>query len=139
MYLIDTNVLSELRKGNTAKINEQVALWASSVHLDDLYISVITLQEIQTGILLLKRKDPVQAGLLQKWMNEYILVEFKGRILTIDIETALTCSQLHVPDKRPYADSLIAATAITHKLTLVTRNISDFNSLKVNLINPWSS
>ena len=137
MFLVDTNVVSELRKGNTSKINENVALWADSVNLNELYISVITLQELQTGIFLLKRKDEKQALILQQWFEGYVLQAFRERIVPIDSKIALVCADLHVPDKRPYADSLIAATAIQHSMTLVTRNISDFSGLDITIFNPW--
>lgn len=139
MYLLDTNVLSELRKGKTAKINPNVEKWAESVKLSDLYISVITLQEIQTGILLLERKDETQAKILQTWFNEYVRVSFKDRTLDVCQSVALLCSNLHVPNPRPYADSLISATAQWHGFSLVTRNIDDFTGQNINLINPWTA
>ena len=139
MYLLDTNVVSELRKANTPNIDSNVESWAKTVPVGELHISVISVQEIQTGIDLKMRKDEVQAIRLQEWFNENVLKTFENRIVPIDEAIALVCAKLHVPNKRPYADSLIAASANHHNMTLVTRNVGDFEGLTTKLLNPWDN
>lgn len=135
MYLFDTNVLSELRNPSTA--HEQVWLWANTVHDDDVYISAISLLEIQMGILLSERKDRLKARVFKRWLHEVILPTFTNRLLPINSEISLACATLHVPNPRSERDAFIAATAKVHGLTLVTCNTADFTGMGVHLINPW--
>lgn len=137
MYLLDTNVVSELRKCSTGKGNASVGNWARTVAPNELYLSAITILEIEMGILLKQRKDPKQGALLRQWMNQKMLPAFEGRILPLDTTIALTCAKLHIPDPKSERDAMIAATAITHQLTVVTRNIDDFKHTGVKLLNPW--
>ncbi len=136
MYLLDTNVVSELRKAGRADSN--VVAWASKVATGTLYISAITLLEIELGILLLERRDQPQASILRVWMQSHVLPAFEGRVLPVDTAVALQCAQLHVPNRRAERDALIAATAVVHGMTVVTRNVNDFEGTGALLINPWA-
>jgi toxin FitB len=137
MYLLDTNVISELRKIRVGRAAPQVAQWAESVDAGDLYISVITVQELEIGVLLAERRDPVQGAVLRAWLVERALPAFNQRILDVDKTVAQRSAQLHVPNPRPVRDGLIAATALVHNMTVVTRNVADFAPMGVVLINPW--
>lgn len=136
MYLLDTNVLSELRRRRRA--DPDVLAWAAAMAEASAFISVISLFEIERGILLAERRDPGQAAHLRRWLETRILAEFDDRILPVDEAVALRCARLHVPDPRPDRDALIAATALVHGLTVVTRNMTDFEGTGVALINPWA-
>jgi len=137
MLLLDTNVVSELRKAKTGKINPNVKVWAESVSPTTLFLSVVTLLELEMGIGLIERRDLAQAALLRTWLNHHVLPTFDDRILVIDVATALCCGRLHVPDPRSDRDALIAATAIVHDMTVVTRNVADFKPTGVQIFNPW--
>ncbi|MEW5291670.1 MULTISPECIES: type II toxin-antitoxin system VapC family toxin [Erwinia] len=136
-YLLDTNVVSELRKAGTRKIDANVARWAMTVDAGDLFISAITLLEIERGILSLARRDLKQASVLRKWFDLRVQSEFAHRCLPVDADVALHCAGLHIPDKRSETDALIASTAYWHDMILVTRNTQDFDHLGVELVNPW--
>lgn len=136
-YLLDTNVISELRKAGTLKIDPNVVRWAESVDAGDMFISALTLMEIEKGILKHERKDKLQAQLLRHWFSHYVLREFAERTLPMDAEIALYCARLHVPDRRSECDAWIAATAWRHDMVLVTRNTRDFEGMGVALLNPW--
>lgn len=138
MLLLDTNVVSELRKINTPRVNPNVALWQSRVPATDLYISVITLMEIEVGILRLARHDAIQAAILRDWLEKKVLPEFAPRTLLVDQAVAFRCARLHVPNPKPDRDALIAATALVHGMSIVTRNGSDFADLGVTVVNPWT-
>lgn len=137
MYLLDSNVISEIRKIPSGKANQQVKQWAESCPAGDMFLSVITLMELNKGILSMKRKDAVQGQHLEDWFRYQVLPSYQGRILPITGKIALCCSSLHVPNPQPAFDSLIAATALVHDLIVVTRNIKDFGVTGVNLINPF--
>ena len=113
-YLLDTNVVSELRKIRLGKADRRVALWADSVDASDLFISVITVQEIEIGVLLAERRDPKQSAILRSWLARQVLPAFEGRILAVDTTVAQRSARLHVPNPRPVRDGLIAATALVH-------------------------
>ncbi len=139
MYLLDTNVVSELRKIRAGKADSRVADWADSIDATDLYLSAITIQELEIGVLLAERRDPSQGSVFREWMDGYVLPAFNGRILAIDTAVAQRSARLHVPDPRPVRDGLIAATALVHGMTVVTRNVSDFEPTGVSILNPWTS
>ena len=136
-YLLDTNVVSELRKVRAGKADPAVAHWADTVEASDLFLSAITVQELETGVLLVERRDPAQGALLRRWMEELVLPAFAERILPVDEIVARRAAALHVPDPRPVADALIAATALVHTMTVVTRNVGDFEPMGVRVLNPW--
>ncbi|WPO98441.1 type II toxin-antitoxin system VapC family toxin [Pseudomonas sp. HR96] len=137
MYLLDTNVVSELRKARSAKADPGVVEWAQGVAAGDLFISAVTLLELETGVLRIQRKDASQGAILRTWIDQHVLPVFAGRVLAIDSAVALRCARLHIPDPRQETDALIAATALLHGMTVVTRNIRDFQHMGVPLLNPW--
>lgn len=137
MFVLDTNVVSELRKIRLGRADRYVAQWADSVDAVHLYLSAITVQELETGVLLVERRDPVQGAMFRTWLDSQVLPAFAGRILPVDTAVALRSARLHVPDPRPVRDCLIAATALVHGMTVVTRNIADFEASGVMLLNPW--
>lgn len=137
MYLLDTNVVSELRKVGAGRADPKVAQWALSVETASLFVSVITIQELEIGIQLAMRRDSTQGELLRQWMNQHVLPAFEGRVLSVDLAVVQRSAALHVPNPRPVRDGLIAATALVHGLTVVTRNLADFQHCGVTLINPW--
>lgn len=135
MYLLDTNVVSEMRR--RARMAPAVAAWAAQVRPIDLYLSVITVMELETGARLVGRRDPEQGRRLVAWIERQILRAFDGRILPIDLAVARRCAALHVPNPRPINDALMAATALDHRLAVVTRNVRDFDGTGVTVLNPW--
>ena len=137
MYLLDTNIISELKKLDSGKIHPQVQRWAYSINLMQTKISVVSITEIRTGILSLARKDQAQAASLDNWFTNRLLPAYRTRTLSVDTEVALICAQLHILAKRPINDAYIAATAIAHNLTPVTRNVRDFQGLPLMLENPF--
>ena len=137
MFLLDTNVVSELRKIRLGKANRHVANWADSVDATELFLSVITIQELEMGVLLVERRDPTQGKVFRTWLNDHVLPTFSDRVLPVDIAVAQRSARLHVPDPRPVRDALIAATALVHGMTVVTRNAADFEPTGVLILNPW--
>ena len=138
MFILDTNVVSELRKVRSGKADMHVAAWADSVAATDLYLSAITIQELEIGILMAERRDPAQGAVFRTWLDHHVLPAFAGRILPVDTAVAQRSALLHVPDPKPIRDGLIAATALVHGMTLVTRNLSDFEPMGVTILNPWN-
>jgi toxin FitB len=139
MFVLDTNVVSELRKVRLGKADTHVSTWASSVDAADLYVSAITIMELELGVLSIERRDATQGAMLRSWLEHQVLPEFSGRTLPVDTAVALRCARLHIPDKRSERDALIAATALVHGMAVVTRNIDDFVLTGVSLINPWAA
>ena len=135
MYVLDTNVISELRRPKIA--NPKVLAWAAATPVTDTFLSAITILEIELGALLLERKDKANGKRLREWIDTHILVRFDGRILAVDTAVAQCCARLHVPDRRAERDALIAATAVVHAMTVVTRNVADFGMSGVKVLNPW--
>lgn len=138
MFLLDTNVVSELRKIRSGKAHPNFAQWAAGVETIDLFISAMTMQELEIGVLRAERRDSAQGAILRTWLENHVLRAFNGRILPIDAAVARLSARLHVPDPRPVGDALIAATALLHAHTLVTRNTQDFDVVGLNVLNPWS-
>ena len=137
MYLVDTNVVSELRKAKAGKADGNVTAWAESVLAVTLFLSTITILELEVGVLLIERCDPNQGSVLRTWLEDHVLVAFSGRILSVDTAVARRCGTLQVPDRRPDRDAIIAATALVHGMTVVTRNTCDFEPTGVPTLNPW--
>jgi hypothetical protein len=135
MYLIDTNVWSELR--NRGRGDANVRAWAATANEAEIYLSVVTVFELERGVQLMERRDAQQGARLRDWLEQHVLAPFHEQILTIDVAIARRCARLHVPDPRPERDALLAATALTHGLTVVTHNTADFEPMGVALLNPW--
>jgi predicted nucleic acid-binding protein len=137
MFLLDTNVISEMRKAGVGKAHCNVITWLSQADASSFYVSAVTIMELELGVLLVTRRDPAQGARLRKWMDEKVLPEFADRTLSIDRAVALRCARLHAPDPKPERDAFIAATALVHGMTVVTRNGIDFEATGVPLLNPW--
>lgn len=136
-YLLDTNVLSELRKVGDGKADANVTKWVGAQDSNDLFISAITILEIERGILTIQRRDAAKGSRLRGWMDSRVRPEFAERVLPIDDAIATRCAHLHIPDRRNEAAALIAATALVHGLTVVTRNVQDFDDTGVIVVDPW--
>ena len=139
MYLLDTNVVSELRKIETGRADPRVKVWSENQSLTATFLSVITIMELEQGALLMERRDLRQGAMLRVWLEGQILREFDGRVLPVDTQIARRCAALHVPDPCSYRDSLIAATALVHSMAVVTRNVSHFAHTGVKILNPWEA
>lgn len=137
MLLLDTNVVSELRKVRIGKADANVARWVETLDTASLFVSVITIHELELGVLLAERRDPAQGATLRSWLETSTLPAFDGRILPVDTAVARRAAQLHIPDPYPINDALIAATALIHGMTVVTRNFSDFEATGAPLLDPW--
>jgi predicted nucleic acid-binding protein len=139
MFVLDTNVVSELRKARAGKANRGVAEWARSVPAELLFLSVISLHELEHGVLLAERRDPVQGALLRRWLDGAVKAAFADRMLPVDEPVARRAAALHVPDPAPFRDAFIAATAQVHGMAVVTRNVDDFaRFVGLQVVNPWS-
>ena len=138
MFVLDTNVISELRKLGDGRADARVVAWITGRDAASFYISALTLMELEIGILRIERHDAGQGERLRTWMDRHVLPEFRERTLPVDSAVALKCAQLHVPDPRSERDALIAATAIVHGMMVVTGNAADFEATGVEIINPWS-
>jgi predicted nucleic acid-binding protein len=136
LYLIDTNVLSELRRLNRA--NPNVATWADSVLAVEMYVSAISVLELEVGVLRAERRDVAKGVVLRRWLDRQVMPAFDGKILAIDVTVARRCAALHVPNPRADRDAWIAATALVYGFTVVTRNVADFAPMGVPLLNPWN-
>ena len=137
MYLLDTNVISEIGKVAEGKADAHVAAWQAQVETVNCFISAVTLMELEIGVLRIERRDAKQGLRLRQWLSDQVVTEFDGRVLSIDAAVARRCAALHVPNPRPERDALIAATALVHGMTVVTRNTADFEPTGVALLNPW--
>ena len=136
MYLLDTNVISELRK---PRADKRVKDWASRMAPSALFLSAISVLELETGVLRVARRDARQGAVLRRWLDEQVLPAFADRILPVDTAVVLRCARLHVPNRMADGDALIAATALVHGLVVVTRNTADFEPAQVDLLNPWKA
>ncbi len=139
MFVLDTNVVSELRKVRSGKAAPGVAKWAAGVSSAEMFISAITIHELEHGVLLMERSDPAQGAVLRSWLDDSVAVAFEERVLAVDDDVARRAAALHVPDPAPFRDALIGATALVHRMTVVTRNVSDFENFDgLEILNPWS-
>jgi len=139
MILLDTNVVSESRKLGSGRVDPGFAAWLGGVSPDSTYLSAMSIFELEHGVLRMERRDQAQGPLLRRWLMDVVHPTFDGRILPMSAEVAVRCAQLHVPDPKSERDAWIAATALVHGMTLATRNISDFETTGVPLVNPWQS
>ncbi len=139
MFLLDTNVVSELRKVRTGKANRGVAEWAEHVPSVSLFISAITIHELEHGVLLIERSDPVQGALLRQWLDQSVTAAFESRVIAVDEKVARRAAALHVPDPVPFRDALIGATALVHDMIVVTRDLKDFERFdNLDILDPWN-
>lgn len=139
MFLLDTNVVSELRKARAGRADKNVTAWAAGASAASMFVSVITVQELEIGVLLAERRDPSQGEVLRRWLERQVLPAFGERILPVDTAVARRSAAFHIPDPRPVRDSLIAATALVHGLAVVTRNVVDFEPMGAEIIDPWQT
>lgn len=137
MFLLDTNVVSELRKSKSGLVDKHVKAWEAGIPAASQFVSVITILELETGILRMERRDQAQGAILRAWFDHAVLPAFAGRILAVDTPVAQRCAALHVPDPRSDRDAMIAATALVHGMTVVTRNVADFETTGVAVLDPW--
>jgi len=136
MFLLDTDVLSASRRPE--KSPPQFAAWVMQTSPLQMHLSAISVLEVRIGALRIARRDKAQGGLLQEWVQNSVLAKFEGRILPLDSTIAFRCAELHVPNPAPERDAMIAATALVHNFTLVTRNVRHFGPMGVRLFNPWT-
>jgi predicted nucleic acid-binding protein len=139
MFVLDTNVVSELRKVKSGKADKHVSAWSATVSPGTLFLSVVTILELETGVLLLERRDPAAGAVLRQWLDGHVLQAFAGRVLPFDETVAKQCAALHVPNQCAERDAIIAATALVHRMTVVTRNVADFRQTGVAIVNPWDA
>lgn len=137
MFIIDTNVISELRKARSGRADPSVVAWMAVTPTATMYLSAMTILELELGVLLVERRDPAQAGLIRRWVENRVIASFGDRILSVDTDVARQAAALHVPNPKPDRDALIAATALVHGMTVVTRNVADFEPTGVPVLNPW--
>ena len=137
IYLLDTNVISELRKFPDGGVDAEVAKWSLSVPASSFHVSAVTIFELTVGVLKAERTDRAKGKRLRLWLNESVLPTFADHVLAVDVSVAQRCAELHVPQLRSYSDALIAATALVHGMTVVTRNVKDFEPMGVPVLNPW--
>lgn len=137
MYLLDTNVVSELRKSADGRINKGVQSWAEAIFPELMFISAITVLELEISVLQIERRDKKQGAVLRRWLNQNVLPAFSERVLPVDLAVAQRCASLHVPNPKSERDAMIAASAIESRMTIVTRNVSDFSQSGVKVFDPW--
>lgn len=141
-WLLDTNVVSELRKIGDGKADANVVAWTEREDASRFFISALTILELERGVLGVlgvQRRDPAQGARLRAWLDTRVRPAFAGRVLPVDDAVATRCAHLHVPDRRNEVDALIAATALVHDLKVATRNVRDFEGLGVPLVDPWQA
>jgi len=139
MFLLDTNVVSELRKARAGRADKNVTAWAASTSATSMFVSMITIQELEIGVLLAERRDSPRGAVLRRWLEDQVLPAFAERIIPVDTVVARRSAMLHVPDPRAVRDALIAATALVHGLSVVTRNVADFAPMATKIIDPWDA
>lgn len=138
MFVLDTNVVSELRKARSGRADANVTAWAAQVPAASLFVSAITILELEIGVRMVERRDAKGGAILRTWMDGRVMTAFADRVLPVDTAVALACASLHVPDRRAERDAMIAATALVHGMAVVTRNVADFDPLGVSVLNPWA-
>lgn len=139
MFVLDTNVVSELRKARAGKANPGIADWAAGVSSGQMFLSSITIHELEHGVLLALRADASRGAVLRRWLDESVAAAFADRVLPVDEAVARRAAALHVPNPAPFRDALIGATALVHRMTMVTRNVKDFERFDdLVVVNPWS-
>ena len=139
MYLLDTNIVSEIRKIKTGKADPGVAAWTRRTATGLTFISAITIQELEHGVLLTQRRDPATGSILRSWLDNDVYNAFEQRILSVDSTVARLAAALHVPNPAPVNDALIGATALANRMTIVTCNSSDFERFDgLQVLNPWT-
>ena len=140
MYVLDTNVVSGIRRIGSGRADPVFAAWAREVEIQLTYISAITIQELEHGVLLLERRDPASGAVLRRWLDDDVHAAFDQRILPIDADVARRAAALHVPDPAPVVDALIAATALSNGMAVATRDTADFERFdQLDVINPWTA
>jgi len=139
MFLLDTNVVSELRKAKAGTADRGIIEWANDVPAALMFLSVISLHELEHGVLLAERSDPAKGEVLRTWLDHSVVPAFSDRIVPVDVPVVMRSAALHVPDPAPFRDSLIGATALVHGMTVVTRNVHDFERFAdLEVVNPWA-
>ena len=139
MFLLDTNVISELRKSKAGKASHGVTGWAGDVPSNLMYMSVISLHELEHGVLLAERSDPAKGAILRSWLDNSVVPAFSERIVPVDAPIVARAASLHVPYPAPFRDALIGATALVHGLSVITRNVDDFERFEgLAVVDPWS-
>lgn len=139
MYILDTNVISEIRKAKSNRADNNVIAWANSTPSSEMFVSAITILELEMGVLAKQRKDPEQGNILRAWLDNHVMIAFADRILPFDTAIAQRCAKLHIPNPKSDRDAMIGATALTHGMRLVTRNVADFQWMNLDIINPWEN
>lgn len=137
MFLLDTNVVSELRKAKSGKAHPSLNVWAAQIPAGSLSVSAMTLLELEMGVLQLERRNVAQGTIIRTWLDGHVLPAFAGPVLAVDAAVALQCARLHVPDRPSKRDAMIAATAFVHGMTVVTRSLADFEASGVPVLNSW--
>ena len=137
MFLLDTNIISESRKLGSSRIDPRAAAWLSQTDVEATFVSTMTIFELERGVRQMERRDTVQGTALRRWLDDQIMPTYEHRTLPLSREVALICASLHIPDPKSERDAWIAATAIDAGLTLVTRNVTDFEGMGLELINPF--
>lgn len=138
IFLLDTNVISELRKARAGKADRKVAARVAGVTAASFFLSAIVIRELEIGVWLAERRDAANRAILRSWLEDHVLAVFSDRIAPLDTAVARCAAALHVPDPPPIRDALIAATALVHGMALVTRNVCDFAPTGVRILDPWS-
>ena len=137
MYLLDTNVVSELRKTNSGRIDAADLRWSQSIPPSLCFLSAMSMLELEIGVRRMEHRDAPQGQRFRSWLDEVVLPFFSGRILPVDLAVAVRCAEMSVPDRRPGRDGLIGATAYVHNMVLVTRNVAYFAGMGIRVVNPW--
>lgn len=137
MYLLDTNIISEGRKLGTSRVDPHAALWFAQIDVETTFVSAMTIFELERGVQQIERRDRAQGLVLRRWLDDQIMTTYERRTLPLSREVALICAGLHIPDPKSERDAWIAATAIEARLILVSRNVSDFDAMGIELLNPF--